>query len=333
MQLFCGDSLQVLKSIENNSIDLIVTDPPYYKVVSNDWDNQWKSEEHFLNWCDSVLKEFQRILKSNGSLYWFAGPYMAAKIELLIEKRFNVLNHLVWVKPSGRHLAANKESLTKFFPQSERIIFAERNSSNKSFDKQCIQLQRQLYAPIVNYFNDLRKASGLTIKQCVDICGKSTASHYFQLSQFHFPSKKHFDLLMNAFSVNNDKNGNEVREQFELIRSEYHQLKEQFKNSRRSFSVTANVPFTDVWTFDVVQYYKGKHPCEKPLDLIRHIIETSSRPGFKVLDAFMGSGSIGKACLDLSREFIGVELDSDNFNQASENLIRHWSNRSSDLVA
>lgn len=43
--------------------------------------------------------------------------------------------------------------------------------------------------------------------------------------------------------------------------------------------------------FKPVQWYQGKHPCEKPLDLIRHIIEASSRPGDVVLDTFVGSGS------------------------------------------
>lgn len=322
MQLFCGDSLVILKSIPDQSVDLIVTDPPYYKVLSQGWDNQWKSEQDFLAWCNEVLIEFKRVLKPNGSLYWFASPYMAAKLELLINQQFKVLNHIVWVKESGRHKACCKETLTKFFPQTERIIFAEQGNSNEQYKRHCTELQRELFAPIVDYFNALRKKAGLTVKQCVQICGKSTASHYFQHSQFHFPSKAHFDLLMTAFCENSESV--KIRQEYEKTREQYHQLKQQYQNAKRAFSVTADVPYTDVWTFDVVQYYKNKHPCQKPFDLIKHIVKTSSRPNFTVLDAFMGSGSTGMVCLELGLYFIGIELEHGSFHQARQTLIDKW---------
>jgi len=79
MQLFQGGCLSVLPTLPEKSVDLIVTDPPYFRVKSNDWDNQWENESEFLTWCELVLFEMTRVLKPNGSLYWFAGPYMAAK--------------------------------------------------------------------------------------------------------------------------------------------------------------------------------------------------------------------------------------------------------------
>jgi site-specific DNA-methyltransferase (adenine-specific) len=86
--------------------------------------------------------------------------------------------------------------------------------------------------------------------------------------------------------------------------------------------VSSDVPYTDVWTFAPVQYYPGKHPCEKPADLLDHAITASSREGDVVLDAFMGSGSTGKSCIKLNRRFIGIEMEEetylstvDSFNQ------------------
>ncbi|CTW97064.1 DNA methylase [Escherichia coli] len=64
-----------------------------------------------------------------------------------------------------------------------------------------------------------------------------------------------------------------------------------------------------------VQYYPGKHPCEKPADMLRQIIEASSRPGDLVADFFMGSGSTIKAALSLGRRAIGVELEAERFEQ------------------
>ncbi|MBB8195838.1 site-specific DNA-methyltransferase, partial [Escherichia coli] len=57
------------------------------------------------------------------------------------------------------------------------------------------------------------------------------------------------------------------------------------------------------------------HPCEKPADMLRQIIEASSRPGDLVADFFMGSGSTIKAALSLGRRAIGIELESERFEQ------------------
>ncbi|WP_169740935.1 MULTISPECIES: DNA methyltransferase [Methylomicrobium] len=51
----------------------------------------------------------------------------------------------------------------------------------------------------------------------------------------------------------------------------------------------------------------ANHPCERPLDLMRHIVEASSRPGDMVLDTFDGSGSMAIACRALGRGFVGCE--------------------------
>ncbi len=75
------------------------------------------------------------------------------------------------------------------------------------------------------------------------------------------------------------------------------------------------MPFTDIWQFSAVQYYEGKHPCEKPADLLQHIITTSSRDGQVILDPFMGSGSTGKVAYRLGRQFIGVELEEERYLQ------------------
>ena len=53
---------------------------------------------------------------------------------------------------------------------------------------------------------------------------------------------------------------------------------------------------------------KRHHPAEKPVALLRHIIEISG--GESVLDPFCGSGSVGVACAELNRSFIGIEMDS-----------------------
>jgi len=84
--------------------------------------------------------------------------------------------------------------------------------------------------------------------------------------------------------------------------------------------VTARDQWSDVWDFDPVQAYPGKHPCEKPLPLLCHILNASTKPGAVVFDPFAGSASLGEACHELGRKFIGVELCPDNYAKAARRI-------------
>jgi len=67
--------------------------------------------------------------------------------------------------------------------------------------------------------------------------------------------------------------------------------------------------FSDVQTASHINHNKLNHPHEKPLDLLKKMIEHSSAKGDVVLDPFAGSGSTCKACEELGRKWIGIELD------------------------
>ncbi|HHP7720498.1 TPA: DNA-methyltransferase, partial [Escherichia coli] len=125
VDLINADCLHFIQSLPDDSIDLIVTDPPYFKVKPNGWDNQWKGDEDYLKWLDHCLVQFWRVLKPAGSLYLFCGHRLASDIEIMMRERFNVLNHIIWAKPSGRWNGCNKESLRAYFPATERVLFAE----------------------------------------------------------------------------------------------------------------------------------------------------------------------------------------------------------------
>ncbi len=62
------------------------------------------------------------------------------------------------------------------------------------------------------------------------------------------------------------------------------------------------------------------HPTQKPLALLEFLIKTYTVEGDTVLDNCMGSGTTGVACKNLSREFIGIELDDEYFQIAKERI-------------
>lgn len=64
----------------------------------------------------------------------------------------------------------------------------------------------------------------------------------------------------------------------------------------------------------------GKHPTQKPVELMSHFVNLLSNPGDVVLDPFMGSGSTGVSAKELGRHFIGIELDEVYFDIAAKRM-------------
>ena len=303
----CGDSASLLSLIPDHSIDLIATDPPYFRVKEHEWDRQWSTADAFLDWLQSLLVQFRRILKPNGSLYLFASPQMSARVECRIGELFQVLNNIRRRKEEGRHKAACKEELRAFFPASETVIFAEHYGADNAakgeagYVQRCDELRGFVFEPLRAYFDAARKASGLSSTQIQDRMKDLTGRRYvfykhtFSRSQWELPTETQYKAAQIVFAG--------------LLRREYEDLRREYEDLRRPFTLSTKVPYTDVWDFATVQFYKGKHPCEKPLALMEHIITASSRPGDVVLDPFCGSGVTGIAARKHNRRFIGIERD------------------------
>lgn len=62
------------------------------------------------------------------------------------------------------------------------------------------------------------------------------------------------------------------------------------------------------------------HPTQKPLALMEYLIRTYTKEGDTVLDFAMGSGTTGRACKNLNRNFIGIEINKEYFEIAKERI-------------
>ena len=78
--------------------------------------------------------------------------------------------------------------------------------------------------------------------------------------------------------------------------------------------INSGKQMTDVWHLPAIARWEktcGKHPTQKPLNLLTRIILSSTRPGAWILDPFSGSSTTGIAASLLSRRFLGIEKEPD----------------------
>ena len=69
------------------------------------------------------------------------------------------------------------------------------------------------------------------------------------------------------------------------------------------------------------------HPTEKPVEVCEWLIKSYTNEGDVVLDNCMGSGTTGVACENTNREFIGMELDKEYFEEAIKRIKKHQNTR------
>jgi len=94
--LYHGDCLNALPKIPDNSIDLVLTDPPY-----NIGKAEWDTIENYVEFMGKVFLEAQRVLKPTGSLYWFHNniPIITELITWLKDNTsFSFKQFIVWNK-------------------------------------------------------------------------------------------------------------------------------------------------------------------------------------------------------------------------------------------
>lgn len=303
-KLLQGDCLELLKELPDASVDLVLTDPPY-NIGKADWD----VIPNYTEWCICWLKECQRVLKSNGSLYFWhndmeqIAPLMEA-IKAQTDFRYRQFN--IWVKERFRkfvwHNPSEKNTLRNWFSICEYCLYYVRQAPPK-FD------------PLANWYAAEVARLGLTTKQLIARYVEATGrkpymlNRYFRLNQFALPSAEIYQTVYETLGFSRS---------FESLKEEEKEI------------LCAALPFhkldpkhCNVWRSSVYTGCESTgrlHPCEKPVDLLERIIRVSCPEGGTVLDCFMGSGSTGEACVRTGRSFIGIEKSADYFKVAKERI-------------
>ncbi|UNL88012.1 site-specific DNA-methyltransferase [Bacillus subtilis] len=303
-RIYQFDVLEGLKLVPNNSIDLIIADPPYFGVVKDKWDNQWGNNySKFNEWISSIILEFERVLKVNGTIYFYGWFNNMLPLYEAINKLF-YLRQNITIHKGLKSIAGRTSSKLKMFPTATEYLWVltKQDTVGRLKDGSSI------IDPIHKVLQEGIKEKSLKMKDINKIWGhphnSGIAGHYFRdKSQPAFITKEKYEQLISY--------GCKFKKTWE-------QLKIMYENDRIKFNLPRGV--TDVWDIDFYKDEKYGHSTQKPIELCERIIQASSNENDNLLIPFVGSGSECVASRKLNRNFIGFEIDTTYIEMANMRL-------------
>ena len=136
-----GNTLEILKLLPENSVDLLIVDPPY-NLDKDFHGNKFKKtsdkiyEEYTENWIKLVIP----LLKKNATIYVCCDWLSSSAIFMVLNKYFQVQNRITWQREKGRGALINWKN------GMEDIWFAT-NSNKYTFNVEAVKVRRSVIAP------------------------------------------------------------------------------------------------------------------------------------------------------------------------------------------
>lgn len=310
-----GDCLELMKDIPDKSINLIVIDPPYNIGKDKRWDKYKKDE--YIEFMGTVFKECERVLKENGSFYWWHNQFetiVQLHNDLIKNTKFLFKQLIIWDKYNGSEwnqlkAVVHSDENRNYPKQAEYCLFY---TFQDDTGRKLVDHDTNHYKELREYFKGLQRYIGLNKKQIMDIVGQK-ADHCFRWgsAQFSLPTDETYNDLIKHFNIDEWNKFKPI----EVLKKEYESLRKEYESLRYTFN---NSGLPSVWNHAPVQ--QNGHVTPKPNRLIENIIRTSSNEGDVILDCFMGSGTTAIASINNNRNFIGIEKEKEYVDIANKRI-------------
>ena len=256
--------------------DLIIADPPYFEVKGA-FDFVWNSFDDYLKDVEKWAVECKRILKDNGTLFWYGDAKKIAYSQIIFDKYFELLSNVTIHIYDRQTNKIRKEDARSFINTTERVLMY----SNETFNlTQCVFHIRDYIRSEIEkskgkiIFKEINKALGTATN------GGGVASACLSLSKSE-PAMitKEMYLKLQEYCK-------------PFLRKEYEELRKEYEELRRVFNPKEQYKM-DVLRFSQEGHKTGKfdHDTVKPEKLTRVLIQTCSKKGQTLVVPFAGSGT------------------------------------------
>lgn len=143
-KIFCADSGIVLKEIPDESIDLIIIDPPY-NLNKNFNSSTFKkvNDEEYEYYILKIVSQVYRILKSAGSFYICCDWKSSSSVHRALALFFTVKNRITWQREKGKGSKSNWKNCI------EDIYFCVKGS-DYYFNPDAVKIKKRVLAPYTN---------------------------------------------------------------------------------------------------------------------------------------------------------------------------------------
>ena len=313
------DCLEFLKSLPDESVDLAILDPPYFEIIKDDWDNQWKTEQEYLDWCMEWTKESFRVLKPGRCLYVWG----TTKHDTFLRYKLDVLNniegahyqnwiiwHYDWGGRTKKNFARKHEDLI-MYSKGKDFLFNADDILEERAVKTNMALQRKMNLLKKRMILDEKVDNEKYSKLCEEY--ENLWKEGFNSKTISEEYKKDYEECLKYWTKGDEKSWKTYS--FDKLQSDQWEPKLEELQAKNTKFEKGKIP-TDVWkknNHTTSKEYAGWHPTQKPVSLLERVIKANSNEGDVVLDVFNGSGSTTIACMKTNRAFFGCERDRSYF--------------------
>lgn len=285
-QIICADALETLPQLPSESIDLVLTDPPYFlDKLDNEWTPERAARRHYQSqtvfhlppgmkfdpaqgrrmyeWYLTVSQELYRVLKPGGFFFSFASPRLYHRMTCAVEDAgFHIRDCFLWLYTQNQPKAMG---LAHFIDRMDIHEDAKEALKARLAHWKTPQV-KSCFEPIVV----AQKPCDGTFLENFLQHGVGLFNTEVRIGQNMFPANI---LLVDGV---------------ETVLDKYFLVPKPSVEERGAFNL---------------------HPTAKPLALCEYLIRLSTVEGAVVLDPFLGSGTTALAAHNLKRRFIGIEIN------------------------
>ncbi|WP_062429030.1 site-specific DNA-methyltransferase, partial [Treponema endosymbiont of Eucomonympha sp.] len=305
-KLILGDNLEILKSIEADSIDLIYLDPPFfsnrnYEVIWGDageirsFQDRWSGGiDHYIGWLKERVEEMRRVLKPAGSIFLHcddhANSYIQADILDKLFLRNNFRSQITWKRSSAHNDAKQGR---KALGNIADTIFYYTKSDEYIFNQQYTEYSEKYISEFYKYTDEGGRRYRLD-----NLTGPGGASkgnpeyEIMGIKRYWRYSYEKMQGLIKEGRIIQTKAGN-------------------VPAYKRYLDEMPGVALQNIWDdINVIQPQSKErigYPTQKPEALLERIIKMASNEGDTVLDPFMGGGTAIAVADKLNRRWLGID--------------------------